>query len=91
MQISFHVDSTIKAEGWMEDFPDNRGCISLAINHSTRNPWGDAVHSQGELSLHGSRDSIRAFGQAIIDAANGQCVRIDQFPASTTGKPGTAD
>ena len=85
MQIAFHTDSTIKAEGWSDTiFPDANGCISIAVTHSMRHPWGDTVYSHGELSLHGTKDSIRAFGQAIVDAANGKSSRIEQFPPVAT-------
>jgi len=88
MQIAFHTDSTIKAEGWSDYtitiLPDANGCISVAVTHSMRHPWGDTVYSHGELTLHGTKDSIRAFGQAIIDAANGKATRIEQFPPVAT-------
>lgn len=79
MMVSFHVDSTIKIEGWKEDIFPAAGCLSVSIVHSMRNKWGDTVYSAGELSLHGTRDDIRAFAQCLIDAANGKDARVDQF------------
>ena len=66
MQISFHVDSSIKIEKWNENIFPASGCLSVNVVHSMRQKWGDSVYSADEISLHGTREQVRAFCGASL-------------------------